>query len=153
MKRLFLLLGVGAMFFGCSRDAAFDRFALTKEQKLAENSILSTKITYKERVNGVANVVYLNEIEPNKYKDKEYFYIYLYLKGEDQKLTFLLNKHHPLQVTQLPAKNQFSDLVSFRAPWSQYYLVVFAHQKQDKLYLKIKNKQYTSEKLYFEKDK
>ena len=152
MKQLLYLLFLPLLFVACSRDTAFDRFAITPKQKLAENSVVSSKITYKKNIDGVVNVVYLNEVLPKEYKGHEYFYVYLYTKDKNPKLTFLLNKKPALTITKLPAHNPFSKLISFDAPWSKYYLVVFPKQG-DILDFKLKNKQFNSQILRFEKDK
>ncbi len=152
MKPLSFLLLIPFVFIACSRDTAFDRFSITQHQKLAENSIQSSKIKYKNSIDGVVNVVYLNEVLPKEYNNHEYFYLYLYTKDKDPKLTFLLNKKPASRITKLDANNQFTKLISFDAPWSQYYLVEFPKQG-DKLHFKLKNKQFNSDILKFEKDK
>jgi len=152
MKQLFLLLTSLLIFIGCSRDTAFDRFPITQKQKLAENSIQSSKIKNKNNIDGVVNVLYLNEVNHKIYNDKEYFYIYFYIKNKSIKPLFLLNNKYPLHITKLDNENQFSNLISFNAPWSQYYLIEFAKQG-DNLNFQLKNGKYTSDILKFEKDK
>jgi hypothetical protein len=152
MKHLFTSIFVVFLFLGCSRDTAFDRFPLSAQQKLAENSIQSSKIIYKGDVDGIVSVIYLNEIFPKRFYKNEYFYVYLYTKDKEPKLTFLLNKKHALHITKLDDKNEFAKLISFDVPWSKYYLVEFPKQG-DKLDFKLKNKQYNSAVLHFEKDK
>jgi len=151
MKQLFFLFWCSVVFQGCSQNTAFDRFTMTQQQKFAENSIQSSKVTYKDEIDGTLNVVYLNEVNKEQYNDKEYFYVYLYLKDKHPDILFLLNNTPAIHVTQLGAHNQFSNLISFDAPWNKFYLVEFKKQG-DKLNFQLQNKHYKSRVLHFEKD-
>ena len=144
---------VTTLFFmqGCSYDNAFDRFALSQQQKLAENSIQSSKIALGEKTDGIVYVVYLNEVMPKKYHNDEYFYIYIYTKDKNPKFSFLLNKHVPIEVKKLESFNQFTQLTSQNARWNRYFLVRFKQEGRE-LQLKVKNKQYNSDLFLYKKD-
>jgi hypothetical protein len=154
MKLLTITTLCATLFFmvGCSHDNAFDRFALSQKQKLAENSIQSSKISLDKTVDGVVYVVYLNEVMPKKYHGDEYFYIYLYSKDKNPKFSFLLNSKPPVEVEKLASFNRFTQLTSHNVKWNKYFLVRFKKQNKRVLSLKVKNKQYNSDLFTYVKD-
>ena len=154
MKKLVITLSVVALFIctGCADRNAFKEFHISKRQELSEDTILTVKLNDQKETAGIVTVVYLNKIYPKKYHDKEYFYIYYYLKEKSSKLIFLLNNKKPLEVDELPRQNPFATLTSFNAPWSKYKLVAF--QKEGNiLKLKIKTAKAAEATLTFIKDK
>jgi len=151
MKIIFFSFLLILTFSACSHRNAFDSFALTPREKLAEDSVLNSKIKYKDEIDGVVSVVYLNAVHPDVYKHKEYFYIYLYLK-DGKKLQFLLNKQKPIHVEELDAKNRFSKYMAFDAKWTKYYLVAFKKQQSDKLEFVVKDGKFRSNTLVYKKD-
>ena len=137
---------------GCTQHNAFEKFQLDKTRELSEDSIQTLKIKKAKKVAGIISVIYLNKVLPQKYHDNEYFYVYYYIKDKNAKVTFLLNNQKVLFSEELPAKNQFSELTSFNAPWSKYYLIAFK-KEGNILNLKIKTDKAANAALRFVKDK
>jgi hypothetical protein len=153
MKTFATLLLLLSIFNGCSSKNAFDNFRFSQTRELSEDMLMSHKIVKEGRVEGVANVVYLNKVLPKKYYDKEYFYIYLYVKQKDTNLSFVLNDKQSITVKKLSTQNEFTYLTSFDANWSQYYLVGFEKSKHNRLHLQIQTDKGAKADFVFVKDK
>jgi hypothetical protein len=152
MKTFLILLTFLIIFGACSRNNAFDRFHMNPDQERTLNSLQSSKIKYKNRVNGSVHVVYLNQVDPEKYINAEVFYIYMYLKDKSEPVSFSLNGEQPsLSVRELTSNNEFTALTSVDTQWNRYYIVSFAEQG-DILKFKVKNGVFTSNTMLFEKD-
>ncbi|WP_457746281.1 hypothetical protein [Sulfurimonas sp.] len=153
MKTFLIFLVLGTIFFGCAQQNAFDQFQLKPEQELGEDGLQSSKLKNREElVDGVATVVYLNKALPKKYNDAEYFYVYLYKKNKKNKISFFLNGKTTAKIEKLPVKNRFTQLTSFEAPWSSYYLVKFNKIEGDKLNFRVKEGSFSSDVFKYEKD-
>ena len=148
LTALFFLLLLG----GCAEKNAFSRFDINEKQEIALNALQSSKIQDKNRVNGVVTVVYLNQVEPEKFKDSEVFYVFMYLKDKSMPVNFTLNGKAPIfTVKELTYLNEYTYLTSTDVAWNKYYLVTFSKQG-DMLKFKVKNDKYTSQEMVFEKD-
>lgn len=131
MKFLLIILLFLLTFSGCAQKSAFERFQLTKSQELAEDSIQSSKIVNgKNEVVGVVTAVYLNKVNPKRYKNNEYFYVYLYAKNKNAVIDFTLNQKPALLQEALPNINEFTALTAFTSKWNKYYLIGFAEEKE-----------------------
>jgi hypothetical protein len=146
------LLSAIVLFNGCTKQNAFNKFNLSKEKELSEDTIETLKIKDANKTEGIVSVVYLNKVFPELYKDNEYFYIYYYLKQKDANITFLLNDKPSMLQEELPAQNRFSDLTSFNAPWSKYYIVGFK-KEGNVLNLRVETDKAAGATLKFVKDK
>lgn len=150
MKTFSIILIFIITFSACSTNNAFYNFNMSKKQELSEDSIQSSKIQKNNIVDGFINVLYVNNILPEKYNDKEYFYIYVYTKSSDSKLDFTLNGKKAINVKKLSKDNEFSNLVLFSANWTKYYLVEFTKEKNSLVFI-AKNTKFSSDKLNFMK--
>jgi len=151
MKTSAIFLILLALSTGCAQKNAFDQFKLSQTQELSEDSIQSSKLKRGEDVDGVVTVVYLNKVLPEKYSDAEYFYVYLYKRNKKSEVTFWLNSKTTQEIEKLPVKNRFTDLTSFQAPWSSYYLVRFP-KEGDVLKFVVKEGEFESDTFKYEKD-
>ena len=161
MKYIFTTLAIVLLFSGCSKQNAFAKFNMSKEQELGASSIQSSKVRFNEKINGAFSSIYLNEIYPEKYSQNEYFFVYYYLKEKaeiynpksfvDTKLTLKLNSKLPINMKKLSNKNQFSHLVSIDSEWNQYYIATFEKQDVKKLNLILENPPYSSAALVYQK--
>jgi hypothetical protein len=137
---------------GCAEKNAFSRFHISEKQEIGLDALQSSKIKDKMSVNGVVSVVYLNQVEPQKFKNTEVFYVFMYLKDKSIPVHFTLNGEAPIfSVKKLTPSNEFTYLTSVDAPWNKYYLVTFA-QQGDILKFKVENEKYSSQEMVFEKD-
>ena len=151
MKTFLTITLLSIIFSGCSKHSAFSDFNLTETQERSEDSIQSVKIYNGTKTVGLLSSIYLNRVYPQRYKDGEYFYIYLYAKNTSENLDFYLNSNSIVKIEKLKPKNEFSNLTSPTEAWKEYYLVKF--QKEGKiLTLEVKNSQVSSFPMVFKKD-
>ncbi|HFB53525.1 MAG TPA: hypothetical protein ENJ67_02220 [Sulfurimonas autotrophica] len=152
MKTFLIILSLTVLFGACAKQNAFDKFELSATKELSEDNIQSLKIKQGDKVAGIVNVIYLNKVLPDLYKDNEYFYVYYYMKDKNATVHFELNGEPSLLREELPSKNEFSYLTSFEAPWSKYYLLGFKKQG-NVLKLSINSDTAASATVTFVKDK
>ncbi len=159
MKTIFTAIFLTLLLIGCSKQNAFTKFDMNKEEELSESSLQSSKVTLNEKVYGVFSAIYLNEVNPKKYNQYEYFYIYMFLKDkmhnldtpDNVKFTLKLNGKTPIEVQELSNQNRFSHLSSVESDWNRYYLVIFEPAKKDNLKLVLENFGAKSTVLTYEK--
>ncbi len=139
------------LFSACSYNNAFTRFDLSQQREKSEENLISSKIYDKSKIAGIINVVYLNTVNPEKYKDSEYFYIYLYAKTSEALISFTLNDINATSTQELEVNNDFTALTDSNVSWQKYYLVSFEQQgTRLKLIANIAN--VSSSPIIFSKD-
>jgi len=150
--KIFLTINILLLLLSaCSYNNAFSRFDISQERAKSEESLISSKIYDKNNIIGVINVVYLNTVDPEKYKDGEYFYIYLYAKKSEARISFTLNDTNASSMQELEANNDFTILTDSNVSWQKYYLVRFEQQGSSlKLIANIAN--LSSDAIMFSKD-
>ena len=151
MKTFLVFLVFSIFFAGCAEKSAFSRFDMSEKQELGADSLMNSKVREGNRVEGVVSVIYLNKIYPEIYQEGEFFYVYMYLKNRDNKLSFILNNEEAISVKKLPIKNKFNYLTSIDTKWNKYYLVKFKKQG-DILKFLLESGPSSSDLLVFEKD-
>lgn len=156
MKYFFLLSAFLTLFSGCSSKNAFSEFKMSKDQQLSVSNLQSSKITSeKMQVSGVMSAIYLNDIYPDFYNDKEYFFVYTYIK-ESQNLSaadmnIKLNSKSFIELRELPKENRFSNMVSNTSRWNKYYIATFEKDNSDKLELILESGDSSSSSLIYRK--
>ena len=153
MKSLLNALLFTLLFTACSHQNAFTKFNLNKEQELGISSLKSSKIIANNKVAGVFSAIYLNEVNPDKFNENEYFFIYAYLKDSSDDITLTLNQKSAIKIEKLSNKNRFSHLCSVENDWNRYYLITFAKEKEDTLKLVLQTLEASSKTLVYEKEK
>jgi hypothetical protein len=150
MKSILILTTLILIFSGCSHKNAFSNFEMTQKQELGASSLQNSKVKAGERVDGIFSAIYLNEVYPELFNQNEYFYIFYYLKNEENSRV-KLNGFLPLKIKKLERENQFSHLIEVQNRWTQYYLVSFDKQDNN-LSLVFENGQSSSDTLIYQKD-
>lgn len=151
MKTFLITLTFLLAFSACSEKTAFSRLDMSKKQELGADSLQRSKLKFEDKVNGIVSIIYLNTVSPELYNDNEYFYVNSYVKNKSYTSKMLLNNQDPISIKELPALNEFTELMFVDTQWSEYYLVIFPKQG-DKLSFVFENGQYSSDPLKFEKD-
>lgn len=150
----FLVLSIFLLLFsGCSSKNAFTRFDMDKEQELTVSNLQSSKLVSKDGdVTGIVSVVYLNEVYPYYFSEKEYFFVYMYLKdSKNTELSMKMNGEIPLKLKKLSKINNFTHLVDVKSDWNKYYLATFAKSGDD-INLVFESDQSSSVALKYQKD-
>lgn len=151
MKTFLITILFLTILTSCSKNNAFSHFEIDSKQAKSEDSLHSSKFFDGENTQGILSVIYLNHVLPDNYNDREYFYIHLYTKKEEAKVTFYLNKEEALEIKKLQPQNEFSGLTSFSGDWQRYYLVAFKTQGEV-LTFSAKTPQSSTREMVFKKD-
>ncbi len=151
MKTFLIILLFIISFSNCSTNNGFHQFDMSETQEFSEEAIQGSIIKNDKENDGLITVIYLNKVYPQKYKEYEYFYAYLYTKSDSKNIKFLLNEEEALLVEELPSYNKFSNLTSFKAKWQRYYLLKFKKQGSV-LNFKVQNTGFSSESIEYLKE-
>lgn len=127
---------------------------MTAEQELGATYLKSKKIfTKDDAVYGIVSAIYLNKVYPKRYTDKEYFYIYYYIKQPKEELNLYLNGTPPVTKEELHRKNNFTRFTSIKNEWSNYFLVSFEKDDSNEtLSLTFENSLSSEALLKYQKD-
>jgi len=151
MKTFVIIMIFTLSFLSCSQQNAFSNFSITPVQEKSEENIQSAKISNGDNIDGIVTAVYLNKIFPQRFHTQEYFYLYMYSKRKVKNINFMLNNHKAVTFKELNARNEFTQLTSFNAPWSKYYLVAFPKQDGN-LSLRVEYFDFSSKDIVFPKE-
>ena len=150
MKTFLITILFLTIFTNCSTNNAFSYFDMNQKQAKSEDSLQSSKIFNKKSNEGIVSVIYLNRVLADEFSNKEYFYIYLYVKNRLEPVEFFLNGEKSQEVKILKPQNKFSQLSSFNPKWQKYYLVAFSKQERETLRLKVQTSQSSSGEMIFQ---
>ena len=139
MRRLSIVLFIFIiMLTGCADKDAFSKFKLIKDEELAFDNVMFSKVVKEKKVYAVVSAVYLNAVYPKRF-DKESFYIIIFAKNKKllDNFSVTLNGNNVLELQKLPPQNEFTHLLDIKNEWSSYYLAKFATQNSGKLTLEV----------------
>ncbi len=117
---------------------------LLSDDSLYKLGLENTKVKvvlYKDNVEGVLNITYLNPTDPKKY-DKKYnvFLTGIYLNDKNEKYNITLNNKKYLSKELLDKSSSlYKNIPSFN-PYSKYYIMKFEKDKSKKLIFKLNYK-------------
>lgn len=156
MKHLLILSAFLILHSGCSSKNAFSEFNMTKAEEMSVSSFQSSKVVTKSNdISGIVSAVYLNEIYPKIYNDKEYFFLYTYIKNSEtssaDKPNIKLNNHSYTDLRELPKESRFSNLVSTTSRWNKYYIATFEKENNSTLELILVDGKSSSSSLIYNK--
>lgn len=140
-----------SLLAGCASTNAFTKFHIDKEKQQTFSNFRVSKIFDKDTAIGTVSAIYLNNIMPKSYKDKEYFYVVLYLQNKE-KITYKLNGDLPLSIKELPRDNPYNSLLSTSDKWHKYYLIAFKKIADEHLTLEARQANYRSYSLKYLKN-
>ncbi len=151
MKTFLTITILLVLLSACSYDNAFSRFDISPQRESSEENIVSSKIYDQKSIAGIVSCVYLNAVNPKKYNDGEYFYIYLYAKNSKAAVSFTLNDMNASIITELEADNEFTVLTDSNVSWQKYYFLKFASEDANLIFItKVGN--FSSDAIVFVKD-
>lgn len=153
MKRLLHIFFIILLLSGCADKDAFSKFKLVKDEELAFDNVMFSKIKKGENVYAVAAAVHLNDVYPKRY-EKENFYIIIFAKNKKllNNFSVTLDDAKPLLIKKLPKQNEYTHLLHIKNSWSSYYLAKFPTQKAKKLTLHISLPNQAKATLTFQKN-
>ena len=150
---IFSLILISLTLTGCADKDAFSKFKLVKDEELAFDNVMFSKVKKDQKVYAVAAAVYLNDVYPKHYK-KENFYIIIFAKNKTllNNFSVTLDDAKPLLIQKLPQQNEYTHLLHIQNSWSNYYLAKFPSQKEKKLTLHISLPNQAKATLTFQKN-
>ena len=157
MKLFINALTFTILLTGCSTQNAFTKFEMTKQQELSISNSQTSKVKFKNKVDGIFTALYLNEIDNRSFNDNEYFYVYMYVKDKKQMNqdnllhSIKLNTKPAIKIEELSYTNRFSNLTTINNRWNRYYLVTFKADNTKKLNLIFRYGEFSSDILRYKK--
>lgn len=138
---------------GCSTKTAFDAFKMDSATERVMTNLRSATVKSEGVTKAVISTIYLNNAEPERYRDGEYFLISLYLQETDTPFKLLLNENvEPLAAEELGAEDPRCAMFPVKNAWNRYYLVRYPEQSGETLTLKLENGPIGTGVLDYQKD-
>lgn len=150
MRIFFTIFTILILLSGCATKNAFTKLDLTKEQEFALENTRTGKLAFNEKVGGVFSAIYMNNVTSKINTNYINFYISVYLKNQSKDLKITMNQQNPLEIRELPYKNEFSNLLPIKSEWTKSYMVSF--KKDATVNLLIESGQFSSGQLSYLKD-
>lgn len=161
MRFSILTLGTLLAFSGCSQKGAFDIFKMDKVQERAVEQLRSGTIVMSFETKAIFSSLYLNKIDPQTYKDGEYFIASIYFDKDNRSIRKLdikeygyrltLNGKEPTIMEPLDEKDRRRLLMPVQNNWNRYYLIRFDSIPGTSLALRLENNQTGSVVLNYQK--
>ena len=154
MMKLLAILPLSLLLFtGCSQKGAFSNFELTRKQEFSISNTQRSKITSLEKVEGTFTAIYLNNIYPEIYQEKDAFLVFIYTKDKTKtnKILFLANDKEALKVEEVKDKEEFKDLVEMQNSWNSCYFMEFLSDEKREVRFGVQNDNYKSTLLIYKK--
>lgn len=156
MRIFFSIFTILILLSGCATKSAFSKLDLSQEQELALENTRTGKLALNEKVGGVFSAIYMNNVTEKVDTNLINFFVSVYLKDQNKDLNITMNKQTPIEIKELPHKNEFSTLLPIDSKWSKSYMVSFENnettQKKKRLNLLIESGQFSSGQLSYLKD-
>ncbi len=148
--QLLFFIVLSFLWTGCTSNA-FSKFHIATQKQRAFANLQISKISSGYKTAGTISAIYLNNIIPNKYKRKEYFYVILYLKNQGR-FSFALNGNKAIKIQSLEQNNIYNNLLPISGHWHHLYLVIFNHVDDEHLKLLVRYLTYHSYVLRYLKN-
>lgn len=161
MRFSWIALSALLAFSGCAQKGAFDLFKMDESHERAVEQLRSGTILLSLETKAIISSVYLNKIDPAKYKDGENFLVALYIEKDSTFIknrdwetygyTLILNGKKATAVESLDEKDVRRSLIPVQNSWYRYYLIRFDSVPGDSLALRLENNQTGSVELNYQK--
>ena len=156
MKKFILILSI-IIFSGCVQDRSFGIFTKDIIYQRAIKNTQKGDIINSQETKAILIASYLNPIY-SEFKDKEYFYIGIYINDElsnenstleDINYTLTLNNLKPISIKETQKNDKFKKELAFINSWFKYYIVEFDKSKDKDLNLTFNYHKFGITKLKF----
>ncbi|MDD5717992.1 MAG: hypothetical protein PHW64_09385 [Sulfuricurvum sp.] len=161
MRFSWIALSVLLSLSGCSQKGAFDLFKIDEAHERSVEQLRSGTILLSLETKAIFSSVYLNKIDPQTYKDGEYFIISVYYEKDDRTnkkrelesngYTVKLNGRSMTSSEILSEHDVRRNFMPIRNSWNRYYLIRFNAAPESALVLRLENNQTGSVELTYQK--
>lgn len=160
MKMRWLAVVGIILFGGCSGHGPYDLFKIDKQHERSIEQLRSGSILLSLETKAIISSLYLNKINPDKYRDGEYFIVSLYIEKENRiskddyeanGFRLSLNGKKALSSQLLEENDPYKAYMPFQNGWNQYYLVRFDSLHENAMALKLEKDQIGSVVLNYQK--
>lgn len=167
------LLSATLFFTGCSHSTAFDFFSVDSYYEKAVSNMKKASMVSAMETKAILHAIYLNNVDPLKYKDGEYFFVSIYiiedaydpkehgLRNLDYTLKILANDPSqenkkiyvlPAELTELEEDHVLRRTMPIQTNWNHYYLLKFETNEDAQIKLSFENDRYGKVPLVFQKE-
>lgn len=150
-------------FSGCAQKGTFDLFKMDEAHERAVEQLRTGAIIQSFETKALVSAIYLNPIDPQTYKDGEYFVGAVYFEKVNQDVkkwdlythgyTLTLNGAKPTLLEELKENDPRRALIPVQNNWNKYYFIRFDSVPEGALTLLLENNQTGSVALSYQKGK
>jgi len=161
MRFSWIALSALLVFSGCSQKGAFDLFKMDESHERAVEQLRSGTILLSLETKAIISTLYLNKIDPLKYKEGEYFIASVYFEHDNRSIrkrelesngySLTLNGKKATLIELIDEKDPRRVLMPIQNNWNRYYFIRFDAASEPSLALRFENNQTGSVELTYSK--
>ena len=136
-------------FSGCSQKGAFDLFKMDASHERAVEQLRTGAIVLSLETKAILSTLYLNPIDPDQYKDGEYFIAAVYFERDNRDIrkwdlntygyTLTLNGKKATILEELDQSDPRRTLIPVQNNWNKYFFIRFDSVADSSLALQLEN--------------
>jgi len=136
-------------FSGCSQKGAFDLFKMDASHERAVEQLRTGAIVLSLETKAILSTLYLNPIDPDQYKDGEYFIAAVYFERDNRDIrkwdlntygyTLTLNGKKATILEELNQSDPRRTLIPVQNNWNKYFFIRFDSVADSSLALQLEN--------------
>lgn len=161
MRFPWVILSLLMLLSGCSQRGAFDIFKMDEVHERAVEQLRSGTIIQSFETKAIFSALYLNKINPETYKEGEFFIASVYFENDDRSdkkrqlesngYTLRLNGQKATRIELLGEKDPRRSIIPIHNNWNRYYLIRFDSLQGSTLALRLENNQTGQVELNYQK--
>jgi hypothetical protein len=148
-------------FSGCAQKGTFDLFKMDEAHERAVEQLRTDAIVLSLETKAIISSIYLNKIDPLKYKEGENFIIAVYFEKDDKGnwerelesdgYNLTLNGKKATLIEPLTESDPRRSIIPIQNNWNRYYFVRFNPEASTSLALQLEKNQTGSVVLNYQK--
>ncbi len=161
MRFSWIALGALLTFSGCTQQGTFDLFKMDAAHERAVEQLRTGSIVLSFETKAIVSSLYLNKVDPLRYKDGEHFIVSVYFEKDDRSdkkrdlesngYVLKLNGKKATLIEPLDEKDSRRTLIPIQNNWNRYYYARFNSEQNVSLTLRLENNQTGAVALNYQK--
>ncbi len=156
--RMALLLLTSLILNGCSPHGAMEYFDKNSDFERAMTTLRTGTLVEALKTKVLVNVIYLNRVDPDTYKEGEHFFVSAYREEDDSQgifgeaFTLTLNGEKPAFFEELDKEHPIVVRMPLTVKWSRYYHVRFSQIESNDMILSLRHNSLGTISVKYAKD-
>lgn len=148
-----MILSFIGLFVGCSKSAT----SVFKKDAIYAQNLQYTKVgkvIYKNEVEALVNITYLNSVDSLKWDNKyQNFIVGIYIpEGKEEEYVLTMNQQPFLEKQEIDQYSGLYENIAYKNNWAKYYFITFKNIKDKNIILNYSHIKNGNTSIYFDKE-